>query len=125
MRFAANAAAASSPTLQRGVNKHSLRLGREHGRSRFTLSEDRGPFRRSTAAFVCRPIAFTLNRGATPDARSTSQISMAVAVDFISGDLRSGLRHIPLPSVRMARTKFSCSLFERFSQRSVYRSIPE
>jgi hypothetical protein len=39
MRFAANAAAAYSPTLQRGVNKHPRRLGREYGRSRFTTSE--------------------------------------------------------------------------------------
>jgi hypothetical protein len=38
-RLAANAAAAYSPTLQRGVNKHPRRLGREYGRSRFTASE--------------------------------------------------------------------------------------
>lgn len=43
-----------APRFSVGSNKHPRHHGREYGRTRFTWSEFRGSFRRSTAALVCR-----------------------------------------------------------------------
>ena len=57
INFAANAAAAFSPTLQRGVNVFPHHPGREYGHSRFTRPEIQTVFRRSRVDLVCRPRA--------------------------------------------------------------------